>query len=562
MKEINRISDETTNENHLIERLMSILVKTPEKGKVRALVDLFRGNIPLIARERFILRVVHARVIHASYLHSLNGIGVDAFGGELILDQMLYLGSVKFLETYLNTVSTDKAREAVTFAASIVEKESDAIIEIFRQHPLFPSDYLQDVDVATTFSIDKIASLVHQICSAKNIEFPIVIRRAQAKALYEFLLQQVREQRITTTDFQSILEMAMGRLRIDATSAVEFFRDEIPEVADYLAYKNNMPRIDFTSNRFRNPRCHKDDIVVSQTMSGVFRVILGDSISFGKFERDLAESKQIVVVHHEQPLLIPNPSKLDLISIRTHTYVFHILVLVDPDAARRAVRILRNFPDLLIYGRSVQGFARCMDEMYGWKPVIIDISDAAVDATGKRPATMTDLAELITGGKFCWRAKIFSAHVAPSLEALRHRDYYVSIIYIFARDYIAPRTEQEEVVDEPAIPVEEDPTPDPQSESPPIDDRFDTPATQALPVSRRLFEGCATTPTFLSPDQLPRWSPMAEAPPPTRRRDDYVNDPQFFGQRREGPVYAASRRREERYDTGPFHKTHRPCKRY
>ena len=206
-----------------------------------------------------------------------------------------------------------------------------------------------------------------------------------------------------------------------------------------------------------------------------------------------------------------------------------------------------------------------MDELYGWKPDVIDINEASIEATGKRPTTMSDLAELTLGGKFCWRAKIFSAHVAPSFEALRHRDHYVSIIYVFARDYItfsSTDAEQEQVTDEPEIITEEEAMRDRQLDAPSADEHLDTPATEAPPVARRLFEGTVSTPTFHSPSDMPRWSPMAEVPPPTRRRVDFVDDPQFFGERREGPTRAASRHREERYDAGPFRKEHRPHKRY
>ena len=103
---------------------------------------------------------------------------------------------------------------------------------------------------------------------------------------------------------------------------------------------------------------------------------------------------------------------------------------------------------------------------------------------------------------------------------------------------------------------------DRQLDSPSADEHLDTPAMEVPPVSRRLFEGIVSTPTFHSPFDLPQWSPIAEVPPPTRRRDDFVNDPQFFGERREGPTHAAFRHREDRYGAGPFRKQHRPHKLY
>ena len=114
------------------------------------------------------MRVIHTKVIHVSYLHSLNGIGVYNLGGEIMLDQMLHLGASKFLDTHLNTVPTKRAQAAVDFAATIVEKETTAIVEMFRCHPLLPADYLQDTDVATVFSIDRIAAFVQYICNAEK----------------------------------------------------------------------------------------------------------------------------------------------------------------------------------------------------------------------------------------------------------------------------------------------------------------------------------------------------------------------------------------------------------
>ena len=138
---------------------------------------------------------------------------------------------------------------------------------------------------------------------------------------------------------------------------------------------------------------------------------------------------------------------MDHFTIRTTNNIFHALVLASPSHATRAVELLRDYTTHgNIYARSPQSFLRVLRERYQWRPDLVDITPIIDQTLKRRRHTMSDITGVLLGAKYCWRARVYSAHVLPSREALHHQDIYVSTIFAFgsgqSRPTIAGRDER------------------------------------------------------------------------------------------------------------------------
>ena len=118
----------------------------------------------------------------------------------------------------------------------------------------------------------------------------------------------------------------------------------------------------------------------------------------------------------------------------------HILPLTDSSVARWAINILQSFK-CYIYARSPQALHRILQEEYAWTPTFFDITtlDNLINKNTPdqwRQSSFSVFANTVFECPPCWKGRIFSCHARPSRCALRHREYFVSVVYVFALRYI------------------------------------------------------------------------------------------------------------------------------
>ena len=147
-------------------------------------------------------------------------------------------------------------------------------------------------------------------------------------------------------------------------------------------------------------------------------------------------------MHREPPNYLPYADRWDLLTIRTQDHAFHILPTTDSSIARHAINVLQSFEGY-VYARSPQGLHRILQEEYAWAPEFYDITPALEEFINKdtlaprhRQSSFSDIANILFKCSPCWKGRIFSCHARPSRCALRHREYFVSQVYVFALCFI------------------------------------------------------------------------------------------------------------------------------
>ena len=157
------------------------------------------------------------------------------------------------------------------------------------------------------------------------------------------------------------------------------------------------------------------------------------------------------MMHHEPPMLIPTPSAMDLLSIRTANHFFHLLIDQSPTYAKYAINMLQTYEGV-IYTRNPQRMKKVLDMKYGWLPETVDIGDHMNEKL-RRQSKFSDLSRMLYGVPTCWRGKTFSAHIRPSRTATKHREMVLTFVYLYGAKRVrahlteSGRTEEEEQAD-------------------------------------------------------------------------------------------------------------------
>ena len=81
-----------------VDRLIFIIVETRDKAHRRYLTHLFCENLPLSGVKCFVKGIMHAQLVQQNYVLSLNILGFNGLGGEVMLDQLTWTNDP---ETYL-----------------------------------------------------------------------------------------------------------------------------------------------------------------------------------------------------------------------------------------------------------------------------------------------------------------------------------------------------------------------------------------------------------------------------------------------------------------------------
>ena len=85
--------------------------------------------------------------------------------------------------------------------------------------------------------------------------------------------------------------------------------------------------------------------------------------------------------------------------------------------------------DRFIYTWSPSGFRKILSDRYDWFPQVYDIKPRMAKILEKENVALSDLSRKFFQSPICWRARLFSAHIRPSLLATNHRAIVLCIIH-------------------------------------------------------------------------------------------------------------------------------------
>ena len=409
--------------------------------------------LPVRLQERFALLLTHRGIIHCSYLHSLTTLGFSGLGGIVIFDQINYtFDAIDYLYQYLPMIEKEEAKDFVDLAVRLILKSPEEIRDELQNHPHFPDSYLQEVDVENILSLANISDLVIKVCDNKNIDVPATICEIRAKAFFQFLCDEFIKENVHTSDFTSMTYAALRRYNLDIDVAIEFYQDRILEAAEFFAEKAGKPLPTPASPKrlaFRNPPCDPNHNKMGAVLKDVGQFMVVSEAAINALTKELEQSDYIAMMSHEPPVLMPKASTFDMLTIRTKNQSFHLLIDNSPRYALRGINLLRSFADRgTIYGRNPQGMQKSLHETYGWHPPVTDVKPH-LDGLLKKSSSFTDLPRSLFRTGFCWRGRIYSAHVKPSRVALRHRELCTSFVYAYGglrvRAHSSAQAEEEEV---------------------------------------------------------------------------------------------------------------------
>ena len=448
-----RPKDALRTVDHLIYVIGALDENTARKSAA-AMMDY----LPVRLQEKFALHLTHRGIIHCSFLHSLTTLGFGGLGGIIIFDQISYtFDAIDFLYQYLPMIEKEEAKDFVDFAVGLILKPPEVIRDELQNHPHFPENYLQEVDVDSILSMDNISDLVIKVCDYKDIEVPGAVCEIRIKAFFGFLCDEFGKENVHTSDFVSMTYAALRRYNMDVDVAIDFLRDRsFFEAAEFFADRAGKPLPSPSSNRdgarhvaFRNPPCDPNHNKMGAVLKDVGQFMVVSDAALNALGKELEQSDYIAMMSHEPPVLMPKASTFDMLTVRTKNQSFHFLIDGSPTFARRGINLLRSFADRgVIYGRNPQGMRKSLHETYGWLPPVTDVKPHLDNLLGKS-SSFTDIPRSLFRTGFCWRGRIYSAHVKPSRVALRHRELCTSFIYAYGglrvRAHSSAQAEEEEV---------------------------------------------------------------------------------------------------------------------
>ena len=235
-----------------------------------------------------------------------------------------------------------------------------------------------------------------------------------------------------------MVKEAYSRLDLEPQRAVDFFASKIPEVALHLSSRLNLPTPtippDSLSIPFVDNPCSESHTHILPVIFNIGEIIIHNNCTLDVLRKDLIVSTFIAIAHHEPPLHMPYAEALDMLSLRTSKFVFHIFPEQSPRLFLATINLIRIFEsNHTIYAWSPAGLIKLLSDRHAWSPNIYDIKPEMLRLIfpngDKTNVAINDLCRKLFDAPFCWRAQIFSAHVRPSVLTSLHRALFVSIIH-------------------------------------------------------------------------------------------------------------------------------------
>ena len=312
----------------------------------RKYAAILMDHLPPRLIHSFAIMITANGSIHRNYLHSLCILGYGNLGGKVICDQLCHgVDSQSHLEDYLSYLDADEVQEFLSLAVTLLGKSPADACQILRDEPCFPDDYLDGENTNEILSASNIAKLVVKVCFIREVEVPSEIKDIHIKQFFAYLCEEFSSKNLHTSDFLSMTRVAIKRYQLNIDVAINYFKDRILEAAVCLAQEAGRPKptpspdcaVYATRAPFINPPCDDCHTRTGHGLSDVGQSYLLSSSSLEIFSLELQNSECIAMMHHEPPMLIPTPSAMDLLSIRTANHFFHLLIDQSPTYAKDAI---------------------------------------------------------------------------------------------------------------------------------------------------------------------------------------------------------------------------------
>ena len=440
LKATDRIVGDSSSDEEAIDHLVYILREINASTSRSVAISLVE-RLPLRLLHAFTARLCHATVVHRSFLHTLTVVGYKGFGGAPIVDQLIQPRDASpFLFDYLITITPKRAQEFVDLSLLLVGKSENEIRGELRKLDIFPFDYLESVDVGVRFSPSRIADLVVDVCQTKHLSLPLPFKKIRVEEFFDYLRGQFTQGNVATLDFLSMVEETLQSYDLELDIAVEYYKNTIPDVAAYFASLGNLPIPHLPRAReavaFVNPECISDHGKFASLVEGVQQCVISSATGLEKLRADLDSSSVVVVMPHEKPRLLPGAERIDMLSVRTDGYTFHLLFAAVPEVALAAVRLLKEYSvAAVVYSHCPQGLQKFLSQKYSLSFEIYDIRPEVDEKVGKPNTSFGDLARHLCSATLCRRGRVFSAQIKPSRTALWHREIQISLIHAFIARY-------------------------------------------------------------------------------------------------------------------------------
>ena len=415
---------------------------------------ILMDHLPQRLLKDLAMAFVANHVIHWNYLKSLCILGYGNLGGSVIFDQLRHgVEKQTHMEDYLAFLDDDEVREFLSLAVVMLAKSPAEACRMLQENDCFPDDYLSGENVDEILTPANVVKLVVKVCFIRGMEVPSEVKAIRIREFFAFLCEEFKKKNVHPSDFLSMTRVAVKRYQLDIDVAIDYFKDHIIEAATCLAKDSGRPLPvpspgSAAGRSFSNPPCDESHARTGHGLSDVGQSYLLSPSSLEIFSLELQNSECIAMMHHEPPMLIPSPSAMDLLSIRTGNQFFHVLCDQCPTYAQHAVNMLRTYEGV-IYTRNPQRLKKLLHSKYGWMPDVVDIGEHMQQKL-RRPSNFSDLSILLYDAKTCWRGKTFSAHVRPSRTAIKHREMVLTFVYLYGAQRVrahltdSGRTEEEE----------------------------------------------------------------------------------------------------------------------
>ena len=441
----NSNKEESVLMNDLIE-----IVRRTNKTVGHKIASLLSKLAPLNLRRSLQHKIMVTRALHPSFLRSLDIMGVS-LGGIVIMDQLVVAKEFQsYLADYTARVSPREAQQFVDFATALLDKPGDEVKNELQSHPSFHPDYAEKANISN-FAPGKICDLIFRVCTAKGIIAPRPAKICRARDIFNYLTRRFCNGDVMTDDFITMVRLTLDGFDLSASLAVEHFKNCIPTLAQFIAKDYSLPvPISDDSEMvgdiisFTDRPCNEDHHETASFMNNVTQLYVTQEAMLDLFIEELNKSQCLAILHNEPPYQLPGHDRLDLISIRTFGYVFHLPVEINKRITMAFAHSLRRYENEggVIYARAPNYIYRYFAVDHDWSPALFDISECLNAAVNKRGnASYEDLAQLLAKANMCWRGRVFSASVTPSHVALFHHAIPLSLIYAFGIRHIGAHAE-------------------------------------------------------------------------------------------------------------------------
>ena len=159
---------------------------------------------------------------------------------------------------------------------------------------------------------------------------------------------------------------------------MDFSSSKIPEVALHLASRLNLPTPTIPPDSLNIPfvdnPCSESHTHILPCIFNIGEIIIHNDCTLDVLRKYLLISVFIAIAHHEPTLHMSYAEALDMLSIGTDKFVFHIFPEQSPRLFLATFNLIRIFQsNHTIYAWSPAGLIKLLSDRHAWSPNIHDI---------------------------------------------------------------------------------------------------------------------------------------------------------------------------------------------